>query len=93
MGRNKSERELTDFERRFADRLKELREKKYTTQADFSEALIAVGLQAGQPRVANWESGARRPGLSDLEFIAAALDVSVSNLFRFEFESSASSGE
>jgi len=75
--RPKTEQGETDWENRVAERLTELRKKKYDSQEAFREALAEAGLEVTRGTIGHWESGQRRPTLSDLPKIAAALGVSV----------------
>jgi transcriptional regulator with XRE-family HTH domain len=60
---------------RFAQRLRQLRIRKYATQEQFQKALKQHGLKVNVNTISNWETGMRLPELNDWEKIGSALGV------------------
>lgn len=54
--------------------------KEHRSQAKLSQATLAERCGWEQARISHYETGRREPGLSDLQVIAAALGITVSDL-------------
>lgn len=81
VGRKPSSPDTSDYRGRFAARLRELRLKRYGSQAEFAEHLRTRGVNATPTTVSGWETGYRTPDFNLLPAIADALGVTVTKLF------------
>ena len=84
MGRKPKEPDLTTYRGRAANRLRELRAKKYRHQDDFVNALALRGVTITKATLSGWETGYRTPAIELLPVIADALGVNVRLLFPTE---------
>ena len=84
MGRKPKEPDLTTFRGRVANRLRELRVRKYRHQDDFVNALSLRGVNITKATLSGWETGYRTPAIDLWPIIADALGVGVRALFPME---------
>lgn len=81
MARSLTQSDTTTFRGRFAARLRELRVRKYETQAEFLAALETRGLTVPPTTLSGWETGYRTPDFETLPILADALGIKVRKLF------------
>jgi transcriptional regulator with XRE-family HTH domain len=61
-------------------RLRKARQKKFPTQQQFADALVATGVQTTKSSVSYWESGRHMPDIETLYTIAELCNTTVQKL-------------
>jgi transcriptional regulator with XRE-family HTH domain len=80
MGRKPLEIDDSTLRGKIAVRLRKARQKKFPTQQQFADALVATGVQTTKSSVSYWESGRHMPDIETLYTIAELCNTTVQKL-------------
>jgi transcriptional regulator with XRE-family HTH domain len=80
MGRKPLEIDDSTLRGKIAVRLRKARQKKFTTQQEFADALVEVGISTTKSSVSYWESGRHMPDVETLYAIATLCKTTVQKL-------------